>query len=351
MYSHVLQYVYSAVWAIRPEMALVIKDLLTMRAAGHRLTPAEIHARIDGAATSDRATPRTAPGVAVIPIVGVLSQRMELLKDVSSSGMSPDMVGRNIQRAVNDPSVAAIVLDIDSPGGTVYGLQELGDQIRAARNIKPIVAVANSVAASAAYWIGSQAQEFVVTPSGQVGSIGVLAMHENIQQALKNAGVEVNLLHYGKYKIEGNSFEPLGTEARAQLQSDINAYGSMFTRAVARGRNVSVDKVRSEFGQGRMVMAADAARRGMVDGVETLDSVISRLGRPAHRASTAARMAGDGYVAEQHVRVRDIRMRTVLAKNRLGGCPPPRGPISEPHAAIQMRARVARAQSKEHGVP
>jgi capsid assembly protease len=284
--SHILSYVLSTPWAIRPEMAAIIQDILAARRSGVRFTAEEISARIGAA--PPRPAAQGGVTVAVIPIVGVICHRMELVQDVSSSGISPASIASAFRAAMNDPAIGAIVLDIDSPGGTVFGLAELGDEIRAARGKKTVVAVANGIAASAAYWLGSQAEQFVVTPSGQVGSIGVLSMHEDWAKALEDAGVKVTLVHFGKYKVEGNPFEPLGDEAKAAVQADVDAYGAMFHKAVARGRGVSIDTVRTEFGQGRMVMAAEAAKRGMVDAVETFDQVIARLANPKRSAAGAA---------------------------------------------------------------
>lgn len=286
-YAHVIQHVISTPWAIRPEYAAIIQDILVMRRSGHKLTAEEVEARVGAARAARSPSVATSANIAVIPIVGVIEHRMEAMGNISG-GMSPNTIAQSFRAALNDASVSAIVLDIDSPGGTVLGLSELGDEIRAARGKKPVVAVANSVAASAAYWLGSQAEEFVVTPSGQVGSIGVLSMHQDITGLLEQEGVKINLIHFGKYKVEGNPFEVLGDEARAAIQADVDAYGGMFHRAVAKGRGVAVEKVRSDFGQGRMLMASDALARGMVDAVETFDDVIARLSKPKRAAYAGA---------------------------------------------------------------
>lgn len=328
-YAHIIRHVLSTPWAIRPEMAAIIQDILLMRRSGERFTAQEIEARIGaGPARSNGAA---ASQIAIIPIVGVISHRMELMQDMSSAGVSPDMIARSFRAAINEPSVSAIVLDIDSPGGTVFGLMELGDEIRAARGKKPVVAVANGIAASAAYWLGSQAEEFVVTPSGQVGSVGVLSMHENVAEMLKKEGIEITLIHFGKYKVEGNPFEPLGEEARAAVKADVDAYGAMFHRAVAKGRGVSVEQVRTDFGQGRMVMASEAVARGMVDAVETFDEVIARLTKPK-RAALAGTAADASLLAPA----------AETAVDPMNGRSPD-----------YYRSRVAIAQRKgaEHGVP
>jgi signal peptide peptidase SppA len=137
--------------------------------------------------------------------------------------------------------------------------------------------VANTLAASAAYWLASAASELVVTPSGEVGSIGVFAIHEDYSAALDRVGVKVSLISAGKYKTEGNPFEPLGEEAQAAVQGTVNDYYDMFIRAVARGRGVSQADVIAGFGEGRVVMAEQAVRLGMADRVATIDEVIGGL--------------------------------------------------------------------------
>ena len=121
----------------------------------------------------------------------------------------------------------------------------------------------------------------IVTPSGQVGSIGVFAAHDDLSRAYDAAGVTTTLIAAGKYKVEGNPFEPLGDEAKAYIQSRIDDYYGMFVRGVAKGRGVSVDKVRSDFGQGRMVGAADAVTAGLADRVGTLEDAIGKTRRAA----------------------------------------------------------------------
>lgn len=340
-YAHIIRHILSAPWAIRPEMAAIIQDLLMMRRSGQRFTAEEIQQRI-GAGPVARSNGNVASQIAVIPIVGIISHRMELMQDMSSAGISPDMIARSFRAAVNEPSVSAIVLDIDSPGGTVFGLMELGDEIRAARGKKPVVAVANGIAASAAYWLGSQAEEFVVTPSGQVGSVGVLSMHENVAEMLKQEGIEITLIHFGKYKVEGNPFEPLGEEAHAAIKADVDAYGAMFHRAVAKGRGVSVEKVRTDFGQGRMVMATDAVARGMVDAVETFDEVIARLSKPKKAALTGMAAVSIGHeIVADDVHVHESTELFDAMESAAKGT-----------NADYRRSRIAIAQRKgaEHGV-
>jgi signal peptide peptidase SppA len=234
-------------------------------------------------------TPSAARGnVAVIPVYGVLAQRGNLLMDACGPGASStEVLGQAIDAALADPSVRSIVLDVDSPGGSVYGIQELADAIFAARQQKPIAAVANAQASSAAYWLASAAHEIYVTPSGEVGSIGVYGTHVDTSKADEAAGKATTVISAGKFKAEG--LGPLTDEARAHLQSRIDAYYTTFVKAVAKHRGVGVDAVRSGFGEGRTVGAQAALDAGMVDGVATLADVISKYARRTPETANRSR--------------------------------------------------------------
>ena len=159
-----------------------------------------------------------------------------MVDDISGpGGTSTERLGHQIDAAVNDDSIKTIILDIDSPGGSVAGVPEVADKIFKARDKKPVVAVANSMAASAAYWIGSAAQELVVIPSGMVGSIGVISAHTDVSKFEENQGFKTTLITAGKFKAEGNMFEPLGTEALESIQSVVDEYYDSFVSAVAPG--------------------------------------------------------------------------------------------------------------------
>ena len=230
------------------------------------------------AATDPTAASRSRAGaIAVLPLQGTISHRMGLMQQISG-GTSTEQFTGWLRAALNDPQVKSVVLDIDSPGGTVTGVQELADEIYQGRQQKPIIAVANGMAASAAYYLGSQASELAVSPSGEVGSIGVFAAHEDVSQMLEQAGVKTTFISAGKYKTEGNPYEALSSEARDAMQSKVDAYYQQFVNAVARGRNTTAAQVESDMGQGRMLMAGPARKAGMVDRVATLDQTLKRLG-------------------------------------------------------------------------
>jgi signal peptide peptidase SppA len=282
-YPRVTAMVMNTPWAILPEKLAVILDVLRYHAEGGKLTTEEVRERVGAVTRPTEQAVRTGTGaIAVLPLYGIIAHRAGILTE-SSGGTSTERFAARFRELVADPGVGAIVLDVDSPGGTVDGVDELSTEIYRARGSKPIVAVANSLAASAAYWIASAADEVVVTPSGEVGSIGVLTAHEDQSALLEREGVKVTLLSAGKYKAEGSPYEPLGEEARAAIQARVDDYYAMFTLAVARNRKAPVAAVRDGYGEGRVVGAREALQFGMVNEIGTLEATIERVRRSMRR--------------------------------------------------------------------
>jgi signal peptide peptidase SppA len=284
-YTRVINAALRRPWCITEEMKATIFDVLVFRAKGGRLTAEEIRARI-GDDDDEEASPRRVlrtirpsngaggGAVSVVPVYGVIAHRTF---EASSGMTSTEMISAMLQRALNDGETSSILLDISSPGGGVEGVPELAAEIFAARKMKPITAIANNLAASAAYWIGSQADELIVIPSGQVGSIGVFSLHEDWSAWLEKEGIKITAMSAGEKKLEGNPWEPLDTEARAHFQKQVDEVYADFIRAVAKGRGVAQAKVKSDFGQGRVFTADEAASRDMVDGIATFDETVVRL--------------------------------------------------------------------------
>jgi signal peptide peptidase SppA len=158
---------------------------------------------------------------------------------------------------------------IDSPGGSVLGLPETADVIHAANRVKPVRAFVTGIAASAAYWLASQASSITLTPSGEVGSVGVLDMHADISKALENAGVKLTAVTAGEHKTERAPFTPLSDDAKAHMQAGVNAWYGDFLSAIRRGRGMRVS-ASSNYGGGRMLSAREAVAAGMVDFVSSL---------------------------------------------------------------------------------
>lgn len=301
-YERILAEVLSTPWAVHEDMLATITDLLIRRVRGDRLTDEEIEARIS--AGQVRAAARGGGArvgtVAVMPILGVMLPRSEAMERTSGA-VSTQALTSQFDALVADPTVSAIVLDFDSPGGSAGGVEEFAMRVSDATAKKPVVALAAPMMASAAYWIGSAASELLVTPSALIGSIGVYAAHEDISAALERQGVKVSLIAAGAKKVLGNPFEPLSDEGRAEIKKRVDEFYGMFVKAVARGRGVAQRDVRDGFGQGGVVGAQEAVDMKMADRIGTLDDAIALAAKRAG-VRTATRAEGDGGViaAEEH---------------------------------------------------
>jgi signal peptide peptidase SppA len=284
-YPNIVRAVSETPWAILPSTLEAIKHFVALRAQGVKLEDEEIQARI-GAGPAHK-QPSQQGVVAVLPIYGVITPKADLMSDISG-GTSVQTFAADFRSVLADDAVKAIVLDVDSPGGQTDLISEMASEIRAARGTKPIVAVANTMAASAAYWLATQADELVVTPSGSVGSVGVFAAHEDISGLNDKLGVKTTLISAGKDKTLGNPFEPLSEEATQMIQDRVNEAYDMFTGDVAKGRGVSPTQVKDGFGQGRMVSAQNAVKEGMADRVGTLEQTLARVANPNGRSRVGA---------------------------------------------------------------
>jgi signal peptide peptidase SppA len=234
--------------------------------------------------------------VAVLPLLGDITQRGGFW------GTSADLYGQAFSQAVADPNIVAIVLEIDSPGGEVHGIDELAMRIRSARGTKPIVSIANTVAASAAYWIAAQADEVLVSSSGEVGSIGVYTVFEDWSKALDQAGIALTLIAAGEGKGQDATMA-MTDELRADLQGRVDSYYGMFAQAVAKGRSVREAKVRDSW-KARLYGASEAVELGLADAVGTLDDAIIRAAKLSRQRATTRAEVDVEVEARQRQRAR-----------------------------------------------
>ena len=273
-------------WALMPERLSAVTAVIARWSGDARASDEVMHSvaadRNARDARRQASVSNSGGGIAVLPLYGIVTQRGNMVDDVSGPGTASTQQFSNLLRAaLQDETVSQILIDIDSPGGSVYGVAELADEIVNARAQKPVVAIANSLAASAAYWIGCSASEFYVTPGGEVGSIGVWQAHQDYSKAMDEAGVKTTLISAGKFKVEGNPYAPLDEEAQGFMQSRVDDYYAAFTKAVAKGRGVPISQVRDGMGQGRVLGADAALASSMVDGIATFNDVVKKMRRDA----------------------------------------------------------------------
>lgn len=238
------------------------------------------------AATERRAAKRS--GVtAVLPLFGYLTPHASPLEEMLGA-TSTARWSQVFGQLVEDEQVGTIILDVDSPGGDVTGMQALSEQVYQARRTKPIYAVSNGLNASAAYGISSAARQVIADPDSLTGSVGVVYEHVDMSEALAREGVKVEYITFGQYKAELSPGQPLSDEAREYLQGITDSYGEDFVRRVATNRGISQAKVKADFGQGRVMRAKDAVITGMADRVGTLHEVVSGLGNASSESAMAA---------------------------------------------------------------
>lgn len=302
-YSRIMSLATSRVWALEPTRALEMAEALVNRIeTGARSTP--YLTEDEASANRQRAAVHKVPmaprggrskaqeNVAVIPMIGSILPRGNV-RDVSGGGsVNLTRFQREFMAAADDPTVGAILLEVDSPGGQVDLVEETAAIVRDARRPgRPIVAIANTLAASAAYWIAAQADELVASPSAQVGSIGVFQLHQNLEGQAAAAGIKPFYVYSGPRKVEGNPFEPMPGAARAHFQAEVDATYARFVDSVAAGRGVKPAVVRADpesgadahFGGGRAYSTTRLeemgliGRGGMVDRVETMQATLDRL--------------------------------------------------------------------------
>lgn len=257
-------------WAIAPARLEALLGGVATLTAGGDLPPwlQEMSRRQDYTVTES--------GIAVIPIVGPLVARGDWLATLLGA-TEYGAVADALAAVADDPAVRGIVLEMDSPGGEVGGLFDLVDAIGAmkGRSGKPMWAVASEAALSAAYAIASVADRLYVTRTGEVGSIGVVAVHLDESGADAMAGLKWTLIHAGARKTDGNPHEPLSPRAVADIQADVDRLYEQLTAIVAGNRELRVDAVRvTEAAIYRGALAVDA---GLADRVGTIAHAIADL--------------------------------------------------------------------------
>jgi signal peptide peptidase SppA len=292
---------FENLWAIRPEASLTVvrlmaRDAVMAQDGGGEASVGVVAARdgkagLFGSSSWEAAKPSvqgSGPNkIAIVPIQGVLTN-----DGPAYFGSNYQSIASAVERASADPDVKRIVLHVDSPGGEITGLPETAAVIAAAAKVKPVSAIVDGAAASAAYWLTSQASDITLTPSGEVGSVGVRMMHVDMSKMLDNEGYKVTELHAGEFKTEWSPYKPLSEEAQADMQTRLDASHAEFVRAVAKGRGgrASQAMVKSRFGEGRMHSSKEALAGGLVDKLQPARDFYRSLS--ATTASTPAATLG-----------------------------------------------------------
>lgn len=293
-----LDAILSTPWAIKPEWLRTITDIAMRQGEGPEALQARMGRPLDNARS---VTVRD--GVAIVPVTGPIFPRANMMTEMSGA-TSLALLATDLRAALDDPNVSAVVIDIDSPGGVAFGVQEMADMVYAARQEKPVVAYVSGMAASAAYWLASAAGEVVINASGLAGSIGVV-MGMQIQEGPDQNGyrdIELVSSHAPNKRPD-----PRTDEGLAEIQTLLDGLEAEFIGAVARNRGVSADAVVKQFGAGGIKVGIGAVNAGMADRVGTMEQVLAELA--ARRENTQV-----AYAARQQSMEDDMDPKTLTAE-------------------------------------
>ena len=284
-YRAIAASLYSQPHCILPEKLAEIADLIDLKRNGGSLSGLEVQAIVDGrnnpegelvAASGVSAALSGVPSggesryMAVVPIFGTMFQHGGVRMD-ASGGVSTEQLSRQLEQLDNSPAVSTIMLEVHSPGGQVWGTQELAEVVRGIRDRGQtrIVTLANSQMASAAMWVGTATKKVYVTPGGEIGSLGVVTMHQDVSKAEEQEGLKTTLIAYPERKIEGHPYAPLSDAGREELTADIMATYKTFVKDMGRNRGVTASEAEAKFGGGAMLRAGDAVAAGLADTIAT----------------------------------------------------------------------------------
>jgi len=257
---------------------------------------------------------RLVNGVAVIPVNGPTTQRQSFLSFLFG-GTSLEQLTETYLDALEDRDVQAILFHINSPGGVVAGTDAFSNLIFNSRGRKPIVAFGDGVMASAAYWYGSAADLIVVDSTCEVGSIGIVKIHDDRSKEYEQMGVKRTALSTGKYKTLGNDFEPLSELAIESFMAEMNYLDGIFLNAVSRNRGVSPEIVLKNMADGRIFIGQQAVDAGLADQTGSIDDAIAAATALVDGSTTSYHFTtGASSVAGKEYQIMEIKTVAELEK-------------------------------------
>lgn len=257
-----------------------------------------------------------ADGTAIIPVHGSLINRYGGYYYGEVTGYN--YIRRMRAEAMADPDVERIIYDVNSNGGEAAGCFELSDESFALRGEKPTLAVVDSNCYSAAYAFASSADKISVTPSGGAGSIGVISMHADVSKLLDDYGVKITLITAGDHKADGNPFEKLSEEVRADIQADVDMTRDKFVALVARNRGLDEKVVRDT--QARTYNADEALALNLIDEIATpTQAVNSFITGPSGSSKEVKRMDPEENTTTQQPDANAVSAAKTAERTRMSG--------------------------------
>lgn len=263
--------VFATPWAVPPaqlrDMGQAVLSFIEAGARADRLPAPPTHPApyVDG-------------GIAIVTMTGPLIHRPHPVLAALFGALDPAVLAADIHQLAADESVRGIALDIDSPGGSVSGTPTLHRAVARANAVKPVVAVVEGMCTSAAFWVASGCRAiFATEDSAQVGSVGVIATHMDRSRALDARGLTVSEITAGRYKASTSPNRPLSEDGRDSLQQMVDTIYSHFLAAVADARGTTAGDVHARWAEGRVWLASEARRNGLIDGIVAREEVLATM--------------------------------------------------------------------------
>lgn len=216
--------------------------------------------------------------LAIVTVHGTLTNEDNWWNEFAGLVSYNDIRAALYYAGTHQDKIKEVLLDVSSPGGTVYGVMDAAQAVANLADIMPVTMFSDSVVASGAYWsLAAPAAERYISPVATAGSIGVLFIHQEYSQAAAEAGFTFTVFRSGKYKALGNSVEPLSETAKKEIQEQVAYTSSVFEGDVAEYLEVSAEVVASQMGQGRTFIGQQAVDVGLVDGISNFDDVVAAI--------------------------------------------------------------------------
>lgn len=287
-----------SLWAILPEQINILQHAYVSYLSGDEIAAfniAQPHAEIPVTGIFDVDIDKIPPttfmngDIGVLPIEGVITPKADFWTRLFG-GATLDVLTRDFTALLNDDSVKAIALDIDSPGGVAFGVEQFANLVFEAREVKPIYSITSTMMASAAMWIGAAAKKIYIT--GEVvmtGSIGTVISHIDISELEKKFGIKTTEITAGKFKRISSSIKPLSEEGREELQSQVDHVNSAFVGDIARFRGVDVDTVNTDMADGKTFLGSQGVKAGLIDGIISAEDFIDIINADANNSASIDR--------------------------------------------------------------
>lgn len=278
-YSRILQCVYNEPWAVLPATHETIQQVLAERLRGESVNRLQAPRNHFNAAALELNPPRARTSrvyrrgqMAYVPVAGIIGKNLSMM-EMMCGGYSIDQLAADVDEVAGDSSIQNVLFDFDSPGGRVQGIPETARMVAQLGKSKDTYAFTADLAASAAYWLYSQANHRYMTETAALGSVGVIVVHLDRTKQLEMQGVNATIIKAGDHKGAGLPGNPLSAEQIQMIQDQVNMIYGMMVADIKRAHAGISDKSL----QGQVFLGKQVIDAKMADGFTSLGALVERL--------------------------------------------------------------------------